>query len=372
MRIAIHAADLDHKRIDGTRVYIFNMLKYFGALDEANSFCIYHQNDFNPRLAPPTFLNYSIKQMPFPTLWTQLRFAWELFFDNPDVLWMPVHNVPMLRRKKLKVVVTIHDLAFKIFPDYFPENDLVKLNRLSDYAVKNADRLIAVSESTKKDILKFYPEVDAGKIAVIHHGYDCELFSDHISMHAQNEILSELEIQNSKFILYVGAIQPRKNLGTLIAAFEKIKKTHGDFKLVLAGAPAWQAEATLDAIAASPHNNDIIVTGTLPFDHLPVLYRSAAVFVFPSLYEGFGIPVLEAMATGVPTILADNSSLREVGGEAAIYFETENPENLSEKIDSVLSDDALRSSMIEKGLRHSANFSWEKCAAKTLDNISKW
>ena len=124
MKIAIHAADLDHDRIDGTRVYLFNMLKNFGKLDKKNEFSIYHQDEFNANLTPPTFANYLIKKLAFPVRWTQTRFAWQLFCDKPKVLWMPVHNVPIFRRKKLKVVVTIHDLAFKIFPQYFPKKDL--------------------------------------------------------------------------------------------------------------------------------------------------------------------------------------------------------------------------------------------------------
>ncbi|KKQ43642.1 MAG: hypothetical protein US63_C0048G0001, partial [Candidatus Moranbacteria bacterium GW2011_GWC2_37_8] len=106
MKIAIHAADLDSDRIDGTRVYMINMLKNFGKLSVEDSFCIYHKSDFNPRLTPPNFANYAIKKIPFPFFWTQLRFAWEIFRDNPDVVWMPMHNAPAFRRKKIKVVIT--------------------------------------------------------------------------------------------------------------------------------------------------------------------------------------------------------------------------------------------------------------------------
>ena len=341
-------------------------------MDRDDSFCIYHQNQFNPLLAPPTFENYSVKKLSFPALWTQIRFAWQLFRDNPDVLWMPVHNVPIIRRKRLKVVVTIHDLAFKIFPEYFPRNDLSKLNRLSDHAVKNADHLIAVSQCTKDDILKFYPNVSADKISVIHHGYDSELFSCVAKTENEDEILANYKLKTEGYLLYVGAIQPRKNLSVLISAFEKAKKEAPELKLILAGAPAWQADVTLDRIAASSVKDDIVITGTIPFDILPALYRNAAAFIFPSLYEGFGIPVLEAMASGAPTILANNSSLLEAGGDSALYFETENADDLYEKIKSILNHKGLREELIEKGKAHCSNFSWEKCAAETLERIVKW
>ena len=119
MKIAIQVADLDHDRIDGTRVYILNVLKHFGQLDAESEFLLYHKNDFNSELTPSKFANYKIIQKTFPFLWTQIRFAWELWKDAPDVLWMPMAALPIVRRKNLKTVVTIHELAFNYFPEYF-------------------------------------------------------------------------------------------------------------------------------------------------------------------------------------------------------------------------------------------------------------
>jgi glycosyltransferase involved in cell wall biosynthesis len=208
-------------------------------------------------------------------------------------------------------------------------------------------------------------------ITVIHHGFDTELFSKKRDEKESLNVLASHKLKAKNYLLYVGAIQPRKNLGVLIAAFEKLKKVQPDLKLVFAGAPAWKHEETFEQIEKSEFKADIIVTGTVAFDELPVLYQNAAVFVFPSLYEGFGIPVLEAFASGVPVVVADNSSLREVGGEAAIYFKTEDGADLLQKLESILSDETLRNEHIKKGLERSAEFSWEKCAQLTLDNIKK-
>jgi glycosyltransferase involved in cell wall biosynthesis len=375
MKIAIHAADIDHKRIDGTRVYLFNMLKNFGVLDQGNSFFIYHRNIFNPQLAPPDFRNYTIKKVSFPMLWTQIRFAFEVWRDKPDVLWMPVHNMPMFRRKNLRTVVTVHDLAFKIFPQYFTQKDLAKLNKLSDLAIKNADRIIAVSECTKKDILRFFPQISKEKIIVIHHGVDAGLFQKDISFSESEKILSAYDLKPKKYILYVGAIQPRKNLGVLISAFEEIKKSREDqkdLKLVIAGAPAWKSNGTLKKIADSEFKNDIVITGTLDFEKLPIFYRNAKMFVFPSLYEGFGIPVLEAMAAKIPVICAKNSSLVEAGGEAAVYFETESSQNLADCMEKIFANGEFEKELVQKGIEHVKNFSWEKSAQKTLDSLLKW
>ena len=372
MNIAIQAADLDAERIDGTRVYILHMLRHFGSLSPENSFCIYHRTTFNVALTPPSLPNYDIKAMDFPFLWTQTRFAWELWKNTPDVLWMPMHNMPFMRRSKMKTVVTVHDLAYKYFPEYFPKRDLFELNLLGDFAIRNADRLIAVSESTKKDILQWYPTVQEHNITVVHHGFDAELFSVERNEGEETRVKKFLEI-DGEYILYTGAIQPRKNLIVLIDAFEKLKE-RGDaknLKLVLAGGDAWLAEGVHEKVSGSRFRDDIIMPGQIAFNDLGHLMRGARVYVFPSLYEGFGIPVLEALASRVPVIAADNSSLREVGGDAAQYFVASNADELAEKMQLVLSDESLRTSMIARGLEHIKNFSWEKCAKETLNVLLK-
>jgi glycosyltransferase involved in cell wall biosynthesis len=284
---------------------------------------------------------------------------------------MPVQNMPILRRKNLKTVVTIHDLAFKIFPQHFTKKDLMKLNGLADMAIKNADKIIAISNSTKDDIIRFYPKINREKIAVIHNGFDSELFGQKVSQEKSSKILRNYNLEAGTYLLYVGAIQPRKNLGVLIDAFEKAKEKNPDLKLVLAGAPAWKSENTFEKITHSPFKEDITVTGNLSFENVSILYQNALMFIFPSLYEGFGIPILEAMASGMPVILAKNSSLPEVGGEAALYFATENSAELASCINKIIEDKVLRENLIRKGLEHCKNFSWEKCAQQTLDILLK-
>ncbi|MFC1608690.1 glycosyltransferase family 4 protein [Patescibacteria group bacterium] len=370
MKIAIQAADLDDNRIDGTRVYLLNMLKYFGEISSEDEFFIYHKNEFNPELTPKDFSNYKIKRVPFPFLWTQTRFALELLRGKTDVLWMPMHNIPVLRRNRLKTVVTIHDLAFKIFPEYFTKKDLRKLNFLADLAIKKSDKVIAVSESTKSDILKFYPEISKDKIKVIYHGFDGELFEGSIDGEKVNEVLSKFRLKSSRYLLYVGAIQPRKNLTTLIKAFELYKDKYcDDLKLVLAGERAWLWEDVIKLVNLSRYKKDIILTEGVSFEEISVLYRNASIFVFPSLYEGFGIPILEAFAAGVPVIAARNSSLIEVGGDAAEFFKSESVLDLSEKLERVLRSEGLRSEMILKGKKRLQAFSWKKCAEETLGFI---
>lgn len=368
MKIAIQAADLDAPRIDGTRVYILNLLKYFGALDCSSEFLIYHKSKFNPHLTPPNFSNYKFFTRNLSHLWTQTVFCQGLWKEKPDVLWMPMHNVPLFRRKNLKTVVTIHDLAFKYFPETFTRKDLFKINLLTWLAIRLSDKIITISESSKKDILKFYPRVKAENIRVIYHGFDPDVYEKARDRKKEEAIKERLGVKGP-YLIYIGAIQPRKNLERLVEAFGRIKQNRPDLKLVLVGEKAWLSEGVFKKIETSAYKKDIICPGRLDFESLGHLLRAAEVFVFPSLYEGFGIPVLEAFAARVPVISANNSSLPEVGGEAAVYFDGKSTADLAEKIEKILTDENLRKTCVEKGVERIKKFSWEKCARETLDYL---
>jgi len=369
MKIAIQVADLDAERIDGTRVYIHNMLKFFGKLDQSSQFLLYHKNEFNPELIPPSFPNYTIKQKNINLFWTQRWFCGQLRKDMPDVLWMPMHNIPVFHSKKIKTVVTAHDLAYKYFPEYFPKKDLFKLNLLGNWAFTKADKIIAISESTKKDILKFYPSVSAEKIKVIYHGFDAEVFSVPRNLEIESTTKERMGITGD-YLLYAGAIQPRKNLGVLVDAFNLFKeKTRSEIKLVIAGEKAWLSDGVFEKIKSSRFQKEILTPGRLTFADMGTLVRGASAYVYPSLYEGFGIPVLEILASRVPLLCALNSSLGEVGGDAPLYFDEKNPSDLAKKIERVLSDENLRAEMVRKGTEQIKKFSWEKCARETLEYL---
>lgn len=373
MRIAIQAADLDASRIDGTRVYLLHLLRRFGKFSPEDEFLIYHKSDFNPDLSPPELANYKIKKIRSFFCWTQNGFAKQVIKDQPDALWMPMHNLPFLARifsrKRIKITVTIHDLAFKIFPNHFPKKDLVKLNFLTGLAVRHADKIIVVSESSKKDVLRFYPAVREEKIKVIHHGFDAEVFSQRRDLAAEEKIKKIFGIKGNYFI-YSGAIQPRKNLITLVKAFEMYKKkTQSGLKLVLAGEKAWMWEKTIKFAQSCSFSADIIFTGKLKFGDLGHLMRGAKALLHPSLYEGFGITILEAMAAGVPVICSKNSSLPEVGGSAVLYFADNDAQDLVQKITQILNDETLYQNLITAGKEQAKKFSWDKCAQETLEWI---
>lgn len=366
MRIAINAADLDHKRIDGTRIYIQNLLNNFGLLDNEDQFLIYHKGEFNPELKFTAFNNYKIKKMPFPFGWTQTRFACEIFHEKPEILWMPMHSLPYLRSKKTKSIVTIHDLAFKFFPQFFPKKDLRRLNHFTDYAVNNADKLIAVSNSTKSDLLKTYPKLKEEKIGVIYHGINTDLFNAEYNLAEIQETKKRYKIPGAKYIICVGAIQPRKNIELLVDAFEQLEKKEEfkSYKLLIAGSKGWLYEPILKKIDSSP---DVIAIGHFKEKDLPNLLKGSEVLIMPSLYEGFGLPLIEAMACGVPALAANNSSLKELIADDKLLFKGHNASEIAYKLAEIIKNIEIKKTLIEKGLEKAKLFSWEKCASETLE-----
>jgi len=369
MKIAIQAADLDHSRIDGTRVYLKELLKRFGKLDYETDFFLYHKNTFNRSLIPPLMSNYYVKTKSFPLMWMQTRFAYELFCETYDKLFLPVQAAPLFVPSATEVTVTIHDLAFRRYPETFPKWDLWKINFLLDVAIRRSQKLIAVSQSTKNDLLYFFPRLKEGRIRVIHHGFDADFFGAKLSLENIKKVLSNYQLSVDGYILYVGALQPRKNLARLIEAFNVAKKSFSEMKLVLAGEAAWLSEPIFVAREKSPYKNDIILTGKVSFEELRALYQGARCFAFPSLYEGFGLPVLEAFASFLPVLLADNSSLREVGGNAALYVDALSMRDIAEKLTRLWSEEKLRAELVAKGQEQLKKFSWNRCAKETLEYI---
>lgn len=369
--IGIDAADLCHKRIDGTRIYIYNILQRFGSIAPDTLFYIYLKGELNPDLRFKKHPNYLLRNDESSFFWTQLKLPKLLKKDMPSVLWVPLHNIPIWRPKGIKTVITIHDLAFKLFPDLFPPKDLFLLNRLTSMAVKSADRIIAISHSTARDLSEIYG-VPPHKIRVIYHGYNENLF--HLPSKQESDQVKSIKEKyripaESKYLIYVGAIQPRKNLGILVSAFERLKTLHSfrDWKLVMAGADAWMVDDLRNQIATSVWKNDIIMTGNFSTMDLPYLLWGAEMFVFPSLYEGFGIPIIEAMACGVPVVTAKNSSLVEVAGNNAIYFDASRIDDLASSIKELHSSPEKRNAIIKGGLDWVKRFSWEESAKKTYE-----
>jgi len=379
MRIANNINELTLKRSAGVKTYTYEIVKALAKVDSKNEYSLYlsRKSPTTKELADfyrwfSSSGNFKIKTIDssFP-FWTYTKLPQEIRKDNPDILFMPIQSSPFFRKPEdIKLVVTVHDLAFLIFPDYFTLKDRFLLSFHTKRAVEAADKIIAPSEATKKDIEKFY-DVAKDKIEVVYHGAGVGSLSK--------------ESQKSKFelaepyILFVGSIQPRKNIVRLIEAFEIVRKGKkafrsreklDDIKLVICGDTGWMAEKIYKRAKESEFSKDIIFTGNVYGEELNRLYRNAVIFILPSLYEGFGLPVLEAMSWGVPSIVSDNSSLREIASDAALYVDAEDSSDIAEKLSAFLSNDNLRKDFSQRAVRNARKFSWIESAKKTLEVLS--
>jgi len=369
MNIAVQAADLDASRVDGTRVYLLELLRRFGRLSPDDRFSICHRNTFNPELVPPEFPNYEVRALSGDRMWMQTAFAQALFDMRPDRVFIPLQAVPVATPEGTEIIATVHDLAFRHFPKTFPAASRAKLNLLLGVTVRKASRIIAVSEATKLDLIRFFPDLPNSKIRVIHHGVNADFFAAERPESERDALLNHYGLTPGSYVLYVGAIQPRKNLVRLVTAFEAAKLRHPDMKLVIVGEKAWLSDAIVDRMKRSPFADDIIRTGKVAFHELPIWYRNARFFAFPSLYEGFGLQALEAFAAGTPTLLGSASSLPEVGGDAALYADPHIGSDIAAKLSLLWEDADLRERLCSKGLERVKLFSWDRCAEETLDCI---
>jgi glycosyltransferase involved in cell wall biosynthesis len=265
--------------------------------------------------------------------------------------------------------VTVHDIAFFLFPQYHPLKRKMLFRRLFSPSMHKADHVIADSQNTKQDLIKHF-HVSPEKITVIYLAAE-DIFRP-VEIEDAQTVISKYGLEYGQFLLYVGTIEPRKNLMRLLKAYN-VFRTEGsnDVPLVLAGASGWLNDGLFRAIQDSAWSKDIRVLGYLSKADLPALYSGALAFIYPSLYEGFGLPPLEAMACGAPVITSNNSSLPEVVGDAAILVNPLSAEEIAEAVLRLAGDPSLREKMREKGLQRARSFSWEVSARKTIEVYEK-
>lgn len=364
MIIGIDGNEANVEKQVGVSVYTLNLLDYFQKkADENTRFRIFLREkpkDFLPK--ENKLYKYCAVRGKF--FWSQLFLPLNLYLpkNRVQVFFSPAHYAP--RFCPAPFVVTIHDLSYFYYPKEFLKKDLYQLKNWTKYSVEKSAKVIAVSKTTKKDLMKWY-QIPDEKIEVIYNGF--KKTSGNCLPHEALAKWGKLKIKN--YLLYVGTIQPRKNLNALIEAFNLFQKNHPDFKLVIAGKKGWLYEEIFNLVEKLGLKEKVIFTGYVPDDELAALYKNAFCLIMPSLYEGFGLPILEAMAYSCPVISSFNSSLPEVGGEAALYFDPKNPQDLLDKINELFDNKKIKEELIEKGKNRVKSFSWEKCAQETLEVI---
>lgn len=368
MRVGINAqlcSPASSYRNAGVSQYVRQLLTAIGDLESAPDMHL-----FLPRNNQDAFpACFRVHRPALDTDSRSMRIAWEQAALpiitrrlKLDVLHCPMHVLPAIC--PTKSVVTVLDLTFMRYPETFPSAQRRYLEFFTRRGVRKADAVIAISECTRGDVIESFG-VPESKVATTLLGVD-ECFQP-VSEEAVERIRRRYGLGDIN-LLYVGTLEPRKNIPTLLTAFDAARKAvPGDVNLILAGGKGWFYDQVFRQIEELGIEERVRLTGYVPREDLPALYCAATAFVYPSLYEGFGLPPLEAMACGTPVITSNTSSLPEVVGDAGIMVDPHDTESLAESIVKVLNNAEIRDSMREKGLARAGKFSWKETARRTLN-----
>lgn len=342
----------------GSGEYCYQLLINLHKIDQKNNYIIYLPEKPTADL-PKESANWHYKIVRPRKMWTLIGLSLEFMFkrSNPDVFFSPTHYLPIVAPRRS--AISVLDISYLRFPELFKSVDLNQLTKWTKYSIKKAKSVFTISQASKGDIIKEY-RVPEAEITVTYPGVKT----------VPGNILNMSELGEKyglkgDYILFVGTLQPRKNITRLIEAFSKLNKP--SLSLIIIGKKGWKFEEILAAPKKFGIENKVKFLDSVTDEDLPAFYKNALCFVLPSLYEGFGLPVLEAMTYGCPVITSNISSLPEVGGDAVLYVDPLNTKDIASKIKMVIEDEKLRKDLIEKGKKQVTKFSWEKTARETLN-----
>lgn len=346
----------------GTEYYARALIDALLRLESPYRFRLYTRSNPAKNSFPQTN-NYDIRSIPSPRLWTHLRLSYEMLTSPPDVLFVPSHVLPFLHPHNS--LVTVHDLGYKYFPEAHPPLARAYLDLSTRWNVNVAKMVFADSNATRADILRFYGAT-LGKIRVVYPAFNTNVFK-HVPGGEVNRVRAKYALV-SPYVISVGTVQPRKNYARLVEAVASLPQ---DYLLVIVGKQGWGFDALLTRIQESHMATRVKMLDYVSIADLPALYAGARLAVFPSLHEGFGFPALEAQACGTPLACSNTSSLPEVAGDGAAYFDPLDVHGMGEILKRVLGNDAERSDLIERGLANVQRFSWECAAQQVLETVSE-
>ncbi|HZQ10525.1 MAG TPA: glycosyltransferase family 1 protein [Anaerolineae bacterium] len=362
MNIGIDAHMLGHNET-GNETYVLELVRALAVRDPGDTFFVYVEN---PHALSPEITNAAqVRVVPYATRSGARRLVWELSRraaqDCLDVLHLS-YNAPLHVPPACALVVTIHDISFEHFPQFFSRRLRAFLRVSVPRSAYAAQHIITDTESAKRDLVNTY-RLPPDKITVTHYAAGAQFhpISDPAALNAVRARYNT----GDRFILAVGNLQPRKNLERLMRAFA-LAKQHAALphKLVIVGQRLWRAAPILQAARGMP--DQVILTGYVPATDLPLLYNAADVLAYPSLYEGFGLPVLEAMACGTPVITSNVSCLPEIAGDAAHLINPRSVQDIADALVRVTTDTAYRGELGRRGVARAQLFSWERTAQQTL------
>ena len=370
MKIRVEISNLATNNLSGVANYTKLLTE---ALDKKAGIDI-HTSYFNFLNRQPS-PKLSLKNAPFKNSWAPLRiyaklqsygFAppFDIFLPNVDLTIFPNFATWPTCRSKLRATV-IHDLTYLYFPELVEEKNLAHLRRVVPRSIKKADFIITVSEAVKAELVKEF-NLPPEKCVVTTIPPDATYYQNNT-----NEIHKKYSIPTEKFIYFIGNMEPRKDLPTLIEAYCKLPTaTKKEFSLVIAGGNGWKTEKSRQSlIEAQEAGENVVHVGFVDSKDTVAFYQRASLFVMPSIYEGFGMPILEAMASGCPVIASDIPVLRETAGNAALFAKAGNVDDFSQNIQKLLYNSSLQQDLIKKGKKQLNNFSWDKNVESILNQI---
>lgn len=370
MRIAVNAIFLQKDQLEGYGHFANEVFSRLVKAHPGHQFIFLFDRPYD---AGFVYASNVIPVMVSPPARHPLAFKW--WYDvkaplalrryKPDV-WLQCFGFCSLTTS-IPQVLAIHDLAFLHYPQFIPWYHRLYYRFFTDSFLRKAKQVITVSEYTRKDILQNYQVADR-KLHVVHSAA-CTFFQPVSFLEKENVKAGYAD--GREYFLFSGGIHPRKNLLNLLKAFSLFKKwQHSDMKLLVAGRLAWQYEAVLEKLKTYKYREDVVILGYLPEEQLARITASAYAMVYPSFLEGFGLPILEAMQSGVPVITSDKGSMPEVGGDAALYADPANPDAIAKQMLALYRDENKRSALIEAGYRQAAGFSWDQTAEAVWQSIS--
>ncbi|MEW6407201.1 MAG: glycosyltransferase family 1 protein [Patescibacteria group bacterium] len=366
MLIGIDASRANRALKSGTEWYSYYLILELAKIDRKNRYFLYTPEKLRGELTNlPKNFEEKILSWPPKKLWTMARLSFEMLIAPLDLLFVPAHIIPIISPKN--TLTAIHDLGFLRYPQFYSKKEL-KYHRFGlRQAIKKAIKIITISEFSKKELIELCC-MPSEKIEVIYLGFSPK-YKQILDRQKTETILEKYHIpKNIPYILYIGRLEYKKNTPRLISAFAKFKKLNPELrhKLVLVGSFGVGKEEVFKNIKKYNLEKEVIMPGWIIEDDLSYILSGASLFVFPSLYEGFGIPILEAMAACVPVCAAARASIPEVAGRAALFFDPENEEEMAKSIEKILKNLNLQKELKEKGKKRASAFSWEKCARRTL------
>jgi glycosyltransferase involved in cell wall biosynthesis len=365
--IGIDASRTTVGRRTGTENYALNLIRALLAQRNDRRYRLYFRDRPAAGLFPASD-SVELRVIPFPRLWTHVRLSWEMYRRPPDLLFVPAHVIPPVRPRRS--LVTVHDLGYRRFPQVHRPLDRIYLDLSTRWNVRAATRILADSMATKDDLIREYG-TPADKIAVVYPGRD-------ESLHRVQDLTAIAATKTKygivdNYILYVGTLHPRKNLSRLLKAFAILnsRSAHQNLQLVIAGRKGWLYDEIFAGVRDLGLAGRVVFTGYAADADLPALLSGSRLFAFPSLYEGFGFPVVEAMSCGVPVVCSDTSSLPEVAGDAALLVNPMDTAALAGAMARLLTDESLRAALVSRGFRQAQRFSWEHSARQVLKVIEE-